>query len=217
MHRVADAPPARGLNVRPACGAGARFHAMLGALPILVVAATTRELAANLPCATLLCGVGPVEAAARTAAAIAAHQPKAVLHVGIAGARRAAAIAPGTLVLGSVARYSDLVLVSDLAPKEVQSDAELLAAARRALPAARVMPIATSARVGGGVGCDVEAMEGFAVLRAAQLAGVPALELRAISNEVEETDRARWHFETAFAAITAMTPRVLEEIAACVR
>jgi nucleoside phosphorylase len=194
---------------------------MLDALPVLVVAATARELAADLPCATLLCGVGPVEAAARTAAAIAQHRPKAVLHVGIAGARRSAGIAASTLVIGSAARYSDLVLVSDLAPRELRADAALLAAAQRALPTALVMPIATSARVGGGVGggvgCDVEAMEGFAVLRAAQLAGVPALELRAISNEVEETDRARWHFDAAFAAITAVTPCVLEEIAACVR
>ena len=190
---------------------------MSGVLPILVVAATARELAADLPCAMLLCGVGPVEAAVRTAAALAQHNPKAVLHVGIAGARRAAGIAASSLVIGSAARYSDLSLVSDLAPREAQADAALIAAARRALPAALVMPIATSARVGGGVGCDVEAMEGFAVLRAAQLAGVPALELRAISNEVEETDRARWHFDAAFAAITAATPRVLEEIATCVR
>lgn len=194
-------------------------------LPILVVAATARELAADLPCATLLCGVGPVEAAARTAAAIVHHRPKAVLHVGIAGARRAAGLAPGSLVIGSVARYGDLRLLSDLAATEVHPDAELLAAARRALPAAPVLPIATSAQVGGGVaggvggalGCDVEAMEGFAVLRAAQLAGVPAVELRAISNDVEESDRARWHFDAAFAAITGVTPRVLVEIAACVR
>jgi nucleoside phosphorylase len=60
-------------------------------------------------------------------------------------------------------------------------------------------------------------MEGFAVLRAAQLAGVPAIEVRAISNEIEETDRGRWHFDHAFAAITAATPRLVEAIAACVR
>lgn len=190
---------------------------MPGVFPILVVAATARELAADLPCATLLCGVGPVEAAAHTAAAIAAHRPKAVLHVGIAGARRAAGIAPGSIVIGSTARYSDLELVSDLAPIEIHPDAELLAAAQWALPTALLMPIGTTARVGGSVGCDVEAMEGFAVLRAAQLAKVPALELRAISNEVEETDRARWHFDAAFAAITRVTPRVLQEIAACLR
>src|SRR5919206_69607 len=56
-------------------------------------------------------------------------------------------------------------------------------------------------RDGGTTGCEVEAMEGFGVLRAAQLAGVPAIEVRAISNEIEETDRARWRFDDAFAAI----------------
>jgi hypothetical protein len=39
------------------------------------------------------------------------------------------------------------------------------------------MPIATAARVGGSSGYQVEAMEGFGVLRAAELAGVPALEV----------------------------------------
>ena len=56
-------------------------------------------------------------------------------------------------------------------------------------------------------------MEGFAVLRAAQLAGVPAIEVRVISNEIEETDRARWHFDAAFAAVAAATPRLVEEVA----
>jgi hypothetical protein len=82
----------------------------------------------------------------------------------------------------------------------------LLAAVRAALPDAPVLVIGTSARVGGTSGCDVEAMEGFGVLRAAQRAGVPAIEVRAISNEIEEPDRARWHFERALAAIVAATP-----------
>ena len=55
---------------------------------ILVVAATTRELAPAQGWQTLACGVGPVEAAAHTAAALVATRPRAVLHVGIAGARR---------------------------------------------------------------------------------------------------------------------------------
>jgi propanediol dehydratase small subunit len=55
----------------------------------------------------------------------------------------------------------------------VWPDPALLAAARRALPEAAVLAIGTSARVGGTDGVDVEAMEGFAVLRAAELAGVP--------------------------------------------
>ena len=61
---------------------------------------------------------------------------------------------------------------------------------------------------------EVEAMEGFAVLRAAAMAGVPALEVRAISNHIEESDRSRWAFTEAFAAITAATPLLVEAIAA---
>ena len=44
---------------------------------------------------------------------------------------------------------------------------------------------------------DVEAMEGFGVLRAAELAGVAALELRVISNSVLEADRSRWQISDA--------------------
>ena len=76
--------------------------------------------------------------------------------------------------------------------------------------------IGTSARVGGTTDCDVEAMEGFAVLRAAELADIPAIEIRSISNDIDESDRSRWHFDAAFAAITGITPRLVEEIARCV-
>jgi futalosine hydrolase len=41
-------------------------------------------------------------------------------------------------------------------------------------------------------------MEGFGVLRACELAGVPAVELRAISNSPDESDRTKWVFEDAF-------------------
>lgn len=179
---------------------------------ILVVAATARELATPDGWRTLPCGVGPVEAAARTAAAIAEFQPAAILHVGIAGARRARALAPASLVIGSDARYCDSNVPAEWAPSTVSASPALLRAVQRALPDAVTLSIGTSARVGGTRDCDVEAMEGFGVLRAAQLAGVPAIEVRAISNEIEEQDRARWHFDAAFAAITAITPRLVRAL-----
>jgi nucleoside phosphorylase len=180
---------------------------------ILVVAATAHELAVPDGWLTLQSGVGPVDAAAATALAIAARAPSAVLHVGIAGARRARALAPASVVIGSEARYCDLEVSPEWAPRVVAASPTLLDLTRRVLPTATVLPIGTSARVGGTTDCDVEAMEGFAVLRAAQLAGIPAIELRAISNEIEEADRARWHFLPAFAAITAVTPIVVDAIA----
>src|SRR5262249_46735605 len=171
-------------------------------------AATERELAGANGVATLACGIGPVEAAAATAQALAARAPAALLHVGIAGAR---GIPAGQLVIGSEAVYEDGeggVAV----PGPVQPRADLLERVRRALPDARVLPIGTSARVGGTSGCTVEAMEGFAVLRAAELAGVPAVEVRAVSNEIDEPDRARWRFDDALAALEHALPLLLAEL-----
>ena len=179
---------------------------------ILVIAATARELATPDGWLVLQCGVGPVEAAARTAAAIAAWQPAAILHVGIAGARRARALTPASLVIGSEARYCDSNVPAEWAPSLVSASPVLLRAVQHALPDAITLSIGTSARVGGTSHCDVEAMEGFGVLRAAQLAGVPAIEVRAISNDIEEADRARWHFDAAFAAITAVTPQLVHAV-----
>jgi nucleoside phosphorylase len=171
---------------------------------LLVVAATERELAFVEGADTLCCGVGPVESALQTAGALAARRPDAVLHIGIAGAR---GIEPGALVLGSESVYCDVLdpAFTLTRVERVDPDAGLLAAARAALPLALVLPIATCGRVGGGTACDVEAMEGFGVLRAAALAGVPAVELRAVSNAVAEPDRGRWRIEDALAALADAT------------
>ena len=178
---------------------------------ILVVAASERELARIDGATTLCTGIGPVEAGLATAFALTKEQPDAVLHIGIAGART---LEPPAVVIGSAAIYCDLTGLSAEIPRteRVLPDANLLETARRVLPEAHVLPIGTSARVGGATGCDVEAMEGFAVLRAAQLAGVPALELRAISNAFDEEDRSRWRFDAAFAAVAGAAQRLLAEL-----
>jgi futalosine hydrolase len=72
-----------------------------------------------------------------------------------------------------------------------------------------VQPIGTSARVGGSRDVAVEAMEGFAVLRACELAGVPAVEVRVVSNEIDEADRSVWRFDDAFAALAELLPRLV--------
>jgi nucleoside phosphorylase len=163
---------------------------------MLIVAATDREVACIDGADTLVCGIGPVEAAAATARALAERTPDAVLHIGLAGARR---LAPPALVLGSEAVYEDAR--GPLVPARVEPDAALLAKLRAALPDVHVLPIGTSAHVGGTSACEVEAMEGFAVLRACALAGVPAVELRAVSNAIDEADRSKWLFDEALAAL----------------
>jgi futalosine hydrolase len=175
---------------------------------ILVVAATQRELDGARGADTLVCGIGPVESALATARALHERRPSAILHVGIAGART---LAPPAVVIGSESIYCDVLDESSVIPRvdRVAPDATLLESVRGALPDAHVLPIATSARVGGGTACEVEAMEGFGVLRAAALAAVPAVEVRAVSNAVGEPDRTRWQFEAAFDALAEAAGRIL--------
>ena len=174
---------------------------------VLLVAATEAELGGR---AGLACGIGPVEAAAATARALALERPDAVLHVGVAGGR---AITSGALVLGTEAVYCDLAAAIPVVSR-VEPDGELLAALGAELPEALRLPIGTSGAVDGPCGSEplgirVEAMEGFAVLRACVIAGVPAVEVRAVSNEIGERDRTRWEIPLALTALDEALPRLL--------
>lgn len=168
-------------------------------MDVLVIAATPGELDWVGGSDALVVGIGPVEAAVHTAAHIATHRPDAILHLGIAGARRASGLQIGDVVIGTLSQYSDLAAAVPTV-RAIEPDTDLLARVGVLLPDAHRLPIATSAHVGGG-DCDVEAMEGFGVLRAAAEAGVPAIELRAISNMVEEADRAKWDFPGGLRAV----------------
>ena len=56
-------------------------------------------------------------------------------------------------------------------------------------------------------------MEGYAVLRAAALAGVPAVEVRVLANAVDEPDRALWRLDEALDALAAALPALIAEVA----
>ncbi|HEX3550251.1 MAG TPA: hypothetical protein VHT53_07750, partial [Candidatus Elarobacter sp.] len=57
---------------------------------------------------------------------------------------------------------------------------------------------------------DVESMEGFAVLRAARLAAVPAVEIRGVSNLVGERETSGWDFRAGAAAAVATLDALLD-------
>lgn len=167
---------------------------------LLLVAATERELVDIEDVRSLCCGIGPVEAGLATARELAERPARVVLHVGIAGAT---ALEPGSVVIGSESVYCDVLDSASTMPRvsRVRPAHELVARARGLLPHAVVLPIATSARVGGGLTHEVEAMEGFGVLRAAELAGVAAVEVRVISNHPADRDRGRWRIDDALAVL----------------
>jgi nucleoside phosphorylase len=170
---------------------------------VLIVAATERELAHVRRFETFACGIGPVEAALSTARALRERAPSAVLHVGIAGARTLPLL---TVVLGSEAVYEDLEAAIPVVDR-VSPDAALFERVHAALPDAVVTSIGTSAAVGSGRS-EIEAMEGFAVLRACEDAGVPAVELRVVSNAIGEPDRTEWLFDEAFDLLGATLDRL---------
>jgi futalosine hydrolase len=183
---------------------------------ILVVAATERELAGVEGAETLCCGIGPVEAAIATANALSDRRPDAILHVGIAGA---AQLEPCTAVIGTEAVYCDILDSSSTLPRveRVEPTPELVEAAHRALPDAHLLPITTCGRVGAAGEGEVEAMEGFGVLRAAKAVGVSAVEVRVVSNSPSEGDRRLWRIEDALARLREVVPRLVQEVGMCLR
>lgn len=59
-------------------------------------------------------------------------------------------------------------------------------------------------------GAEIETMEGFAVLRAAQLAGVPALEVRGISNIVGDRATSQWDMEAGMRGLRTVLNATLD-------
>ena len=174
----------------------------------MLVAAMARELVGH---AGFVCGVGPVSAAATTAKALHEAPREVVLHIGLAGARRDCGVVPPQLVIGSKAVYEDRLAPHTL-PEVVElvPDAALVAVCRRTLPNAPFVPIGTTARIGGG-NESIEAMEGYGVLFAAAGAGSRAVEVRAVSNFVDEP-WGDWDVDAALATLSAALPALIVSI-----
>ena len=180
---------------------------------ILLVCAVTRELSwLDIPDGfkVLVAGVGPVEAAVNVTRALAQEQYTAVVNAGIAGAL------PGVADVGEAVVVRDEFMELDVetgepislpdrmrVPDTARSDRTLVAAITRAgyravrgVTVSRVTASDSTAHRLSALGAQVESMEGFAVLRAAELLGVPAIEVRGISNIVGNRERSRWSFSS---------------------
>ncbi|HKE37542.1 MAG TPA: hypothetical protein VKB39_08920, partial [Candidatus Baltobacteraceae bacterium] len=173
---------------------------------ILLTCAIEKELSFWKPrpdVELLATGVGPVEAACSMARALAQRRYRLLVNAGLAGALEGAA------EIGEGVAVSDEVLelgLEDGRPivlpeghnvvDRAHSDLRLIAAvANRGCRVVRGITVSratsteeTAARI-AQLSVGVESMEGFAALRAAQIAGVPAIELRGISNRVGSRDR----------------------------
>lgn len=209
---VVTAVPAERDAVTRAFGGAPRVREVPGA-----------ELHRAGPFDVLAGGVGPAAAAAATACALAcAPEPYAlVLSAGIGGGF--APVAPvGSLVVATGIVAADLgaetpdgfvpvtglgfgrdtflppaPLVRDVGEATGAVPGPVLTVSTVTGSAAR-----TAALLAAHPGAVAEAMEGFGVAEAADRFGVPALELRAVSNAVGPRDREAWRIGDALAALT---------------
>jgi futalosine hydrolase len=183
---------------------------------ILVTCAVGKELAffRSLPHVEMLVtGVGPVEAAASVSRALAQSPYELVINAGLAGALEGAAeIGEGVVVsdelfevdleTGTPLALPDGAHVIDRAGSDLALVDRLVELGFRTVRGITVPRVTatdgTAARL-RELGVGIESMEGFAVLRAAEIAGVPAIEVRGISNIVCERARSRWNFQAGVA------------------
>ena len=173
----------------------------------------------------LVTGVGPVEGASAVAAALAAGKYRLVVNAGIAGAfDGAATIGDGVVVseermelrLESGEAFS--LPRGERTVETASSDATLVArlrsagfAALRGVTVSRVTSSEeTAQRLAQRLGAQVESMEGFAVLRAAQRAGVAAIEVRGTSNRCGARESSGWDFAAGIAGLRNVIATLLE-------
>lgn len=197
---------------------------------ILVTCAVGKELAFLRPqphVELLVTGVGPVEAAAAVSRALAQSTYDLVVSAGIGGAFEGMAeIGEGLVVADEMLELdletgapialpdgaaivnratSDLTLVDRLV--------ELGYRAVRGITVHRVTATDGSAARLAAFGVGIETMEGFAVLRAAEIAGVPAVEVRGISNIVCDRKNSRWDFAAGAQGVQQILTALLSLVA----
>ncbi len=185
---------------------------------ILLAAAVEAELAFwrnRDSITTMVTGVGPVEAACTIAAELSRASYRLLVNAGLGGAfDGAAAIGEGVVVADDTMEVdledgTPLRLPQGKQTIEiVRSDRALVERMRsrgfstlRGVTVARVTSTEATARRLAGRGAQVESMEGFAALRAAELAGVPAVELRGISNRCGGRESSGWNFEAGMTGL----------------
>ena len=185
---------------------------------ILIVCAVAKELAFLEPrphVEVLVTGVGPVDAASNVSRALAQSSYDLVINAGVAGAfDGAAAIGDGVVVsedaleldleTGEEIGLPDGLRAHDRAASDmalVDALVELGFSARRGVTVSRVTATEATASRLAARGAQTESMEGFAVLRAGEIAGVRAIQVRGISNRVGDRTKSRWDFAAGVAGL----------------
>jgi futalosine hydrolase len=169
-------------------------------------------------------GIGRTNAAASTTEAILRNDPfAAVVNAGIAGVLPGSKLAIGDTVVASACVYAEEGLVTpagfadmaemgfslgDFRGNAVPVDDGLLGRLAGLFPTGSIATVATCSGTDAAAEsvarrtlAVAEAMEGAAVVHAARRLGVPAIELRVISNTTGDRDNQEWDLAGAMAAL----------------
>jgi futalosine hydrolase len=179
----------------------------------------------------VVAGIGRTNAAAATAEALAEARAAgtpfaAVVSAGIAGALPGSNLAIGTVIVADACIYAEEGIalpegqgdmrvlgfpLGDFEGNRVPVDGALVSAFRSLGPVCEIATVATCSGTDAAAhavrmrtGAMAEAMEGAAVVHAARRAGVPAIEIRSISNTTGDRPKQQWNIAAAFAALGAV-------------
>jgi futalosine hydrolase len=166
-------------------------------------------------------GVGPVNAAFALTRALSAGDARAVLICGVGGAFAGAGLEPGDVACATTEMYGDLgadspggfLDMTALGFPVMDLPLDLFPAERRVPFVTCATCTGTDARAAelvGRTGAAVESMEGAALVQVARMMGVPAGEVRGISNIAGARDRASGRLREAAAAARAALTAWLE-------
>ena len=179
-----------------------------------------------------VCGVGAVNAALATAGALRGGAFDLAVSAGIGGAYPASGLTPGDLAVSSELVYGGLGALDGAHFLDLEAlGLPLLPGVYNRLAAwdgardwadsvgAACGPTLTLDTVTGSLerareiearfpGALIEGMEGAGVAHAARLVGVPALEVRGVSNPVGPRNRAAWRVREALAALRGALARL---------
>jgi futalosine hydrolase len=202
-----------------------------GGVRTLIAAAYPPELAGLatlLPAAmargrvmTRAIGVGLVDAAVGAQAALGELLPERAFLVGTAGALPGSGLAIGSVVVAARARlvvrpfeYAPAIMATEAAADEALAESAATALAVPRVTVACPVGITASDEEAARIGreAEVEQLECFAWLRAARAAGVPAIAILAIANEVGAAAAAQWkaHRHAAEAAAQQALARLVD-------
>lgn len=190
-------------------------------MKLLVCVATELEgslIAGQLP--VLITGVGAVNAASALTRFLCREGASAVLSCGVGGAYSGSGLEVGDVAWATSECYGDLgAAAAD--GKFLDMQALGFPVIGGAVPIYNLLPLqfhgsgtlvpfvtvntctgdaAAAAAISGRTGGAVESMEGAAIAHVATLFGIPAGEVRGISNPVGNRDRAVWRVREAAAA-----------------